>query len=170
MVPWFYTEYWKQITDTIATPTLTGEDIYGKEAFKTLCDAHAVDMIQPDLASAGGILETKKIGDYAEEQGVAMALHCAGTPVSFMANVHCAAATQNFIALEHHDVDSVYWENYIQHDKPLVEKGFVALPEGPGLGIELNDDVVREHLKKGESFFGPTDEWNKRDSWDRTWS
>jgi len=170
MVPWFYTEKWKEITHAINTPTLTGEDIFGKEAFIELIDNHAVDMIQPDLASAGGILETKKIGDYAEEKGVPMAMHFAGTPVSFMANVHCAAATQNFIALEHHDVDTPYWENYVTGKKPLAEKGFAFVPEAPGLGIDLNDEVVKEHLKPGEKLFAPTDEWNNRNSWDRQWS
>ncbi len=170
MVPWFYTEKWKEITHAINTPTLTGEDIFGKEAFIELIDNHAVDMIQPDLATAGGILETKKIGDYAEEKGVPMVMHFAGTPVSFMANVHCAAATQNFIALEHHDVDTPYWEDYVTGKKPLSEKGFANVPEAPGLGIDLNEEVVKEHLKPGEKLFAPTDEWNNRNSWDRQWS
>jgi L-alanine-DL-glutamate epimerase-like enolase superfamily enzyme len=87
-----------------------------------------------------------------------------------MANVHCAAATQNFVALEHHDVDTPYWEDYVTGHKPLVEKGFAAVPEAPGLGIDLNEDVVKEHLRKGEEFFAPTEEWNERKSWDRTWS
>lgn len=171
MVPWFYTEKWKEITHAINTPTLTGEDIYLKEEFIKLCDQRAVDMIHPDLASAGGILETKKIGDYAEEKGIGMAMHFAGTPVSFMANIHCAAATQNFIALEHHDVDTPYWEDYVKGTgKPLVKNGYASVPEGPGLGIELNEEVVKEHLKEGEKLFAPTDEWNNRNSWDRTWS
>lgn len=170
MVPWMYTEKWKEITHAINTPTLTGEDIYGKEAFIKLCDEHAVDMVHPDLASAGGLLETKKIGDYAEEKGIAMAMHFAGTPVSFMANVHCAAATQNFVALEHHDVDTPYWEDYVTGDKPLVMNGFAPVPEKPGLGVDLNEEVIKEHLKEGEKLFAPTDEWNKRDSWDRQWS
>ena len=170
MVPWFYTEKWKEITHAIHTPTLTGEDIFGREEFKKLIDSHAVDMIQPDLATAGGILETKKIGDYAEENGVPMVMHMAGTPVSMMANVHCAAATQNFIALEHHDADSTYWENYIAGEKPINDKGFVKVPEKPGLGIELNEEVVKEHLKKNEKMWAPTEEWNSRNSWDRQWS
>ena len=95
MVPWQYTEMLKEITDAINVPTLTGEDIYCLSGFKDLIDQHAVDMVQPDLATAGGILETKKIGDYAQERGVPMAMHFAGSPVSFMANVHCAAATEN---------------------------------------------------------------------------
>ncbi len=170
MVPWFYTEKWKEISHAINTPTLTGEDIFGKEAFIDLIDNHAVDMIQPDLATAGGILETKKIGDYAEEKGVPMAMHFAGTPVSFMANVHCAAATQNFIALEHHDVDTPYWEDYVTGKKPLSDKGFASVTDAPGLGIDLNEEVVKEHLKPGEKLFAPTEEWNNRNSWDRQWS
>ena len=171
LIPWEYTAQWKQITDAITTPTLTGEDIYLKEPFIELCDAHAVDMVHPDLASAGGILETKKIGDYAQEKGIAMALHFAGTPVSYFANIHCAAATQNFVALEHHDVDTPYWDDYITGvDKPLIQDGYTAVPEGPGLGIKLNEEVVKEHLKEGEEFFAPTDEWNQKKSWDRTWS
>ena len=114
MVPWFDTERWKTVSDALKTPTCTGEDIFMlKDGFKPLLDAKAVDIIQPDLATAGGIMETKKIGDYAEECGVAMALHMAGTPVCFMANVHCAAATQNFLALEHHSVDVPWWANLV---------------------------------------------------------
>ena len=67
-LPWDDTEQLKMITDSINTPTMTGEDIYLKEEFRKLCDTHAVDIVQPDMGSSGGILETKKIGDYAEEK------------------------------------------------------------------------------------------------------
>ncbi|MDP4680892.1 MAG: mandelate racemase/muconate lactonizing enzyme family protein, partial [Cyclobacteriaceae bacterium] len=146
-------------------------DIYLKEEFIKLIDAGAIDMVHPDLASAGGILETKKIGDYAEEKGIAMALHFAGTPISMMANVHCAAATQNFIALEHHDVDTEWWEDLVKGiDKPIVKDGYVTVPDTPGLGVELNEDVIKEHLRKGEKYFPPSKEWDEDQSWDRTWS
>lgn len=173
MVPWDYTEQWKTITDALETPTTTGEDIYLLQYFKPLIDIHAVDIIHPDLASSGGLLETKRIGDYAEEHGIAMAMHQAGTPVSFMANVHCAASTQNFLALEHHSVDLPWWESLVKmtDGNPIIKKGFAPVPESPGLGIELNEDVVKEHLhQRDKSFFAPTDEWNERRSHDRTWS
>ncbi len=171
LVPWEFTDQWRQITESIATPTLTGEDIYLKEAFKTLIDNRAVDMIHPDLASAGGILETKKIGDYAEENGIAMAMHFAGSPISFLANIHCAAATQNFVALEHHDVDNPWWEDMVKGiEKPILKDGFVKVPETPGLGVDLNEEVIKEHLKEGEKYFAPTPEWDADQSWDRTWS
>jgi L-alanine-DL-glutamate epimerase-like enolase superfamily enzyme len=172
MIPWKYTDQWKEISRAIETPTLTGEDIYLKEEFIKLIDNRAVDLVHPDLASSGGLLETKKIGDYAEERGVAMAMHFAGTPISFMANVHCAAATQNFVALEHHSVDVDYWDSLVKPtDKPMVDKGFAIVPERPGLGVELNDEVAKQHLdKEDQSYFKPTPEWDVIRSWDRLWS
>jgi L-alanine-DL-glutamate epimerase-like enolase superfamily enzyme len=171
MVPWQFTDLLKQITEAINVPTLTGEDIYCLSGFRDLIDQHAVDLIQPDLATAGGILETKKIGDYAQEHGVPMVMHFAGSPVSFLANVHCAAATENVIALEHHGIDVPWWEDLVTGiEKPLNQKGFVRVPETPGLGVELNLDVIKQHLGRGEECFGPTDEWNARDSNDRPWS
>jgi L-alanine-DL-glutamate epimerase-like enolase superfamily enzyme len=174
MVPWQYTEQWKTISNALETPTLTGEDIYLLENFKNLIDNRAVDIIHPDLASSGGLLETKRIGDYAEEHGVAMAMHQAGTPISFMANVHCAAATQNFLALEHHSVDVPWWESLVKttDGRKIIEKGFANVPlSAPGLGIELVDDVVKQHLHaKDKSYFAPTPQWDENRSHDRTYS
>lgn len=170
LIPWKYTDMWKEITQSTTVPTLTGEDIYLKEEFIKLVDHRAVDIIHPDLASAGGILETKRIGDYAEERGVPMAMHFAGTPISFMANVHCAAATQNFIALEHHSVDVPWWESLVKGlDGPMIEKGFAIVPEKPGLGVELNEEVAKQHLMEKE-YFLPSTEWDNNRSWDRLWS
>ncbi|MEI9908269.1 MAG: enolase C-terminal domain-like protein [Bacteroidota bacterium] len=137
IVSWEYTDQYKKMSDALETPILTGEDIYLLKNFKPLIDARAVDIVHPDLASSGGLLETKRIGDYAEEYGIAMAMHQAGTPVSFMANVHCAAATQNFLALEHHSVDLPWWESLVKttDGRKLITKGFANLPlSAPGLG------------------------------------
>jgi L-alanine-DL-glutamate epimerase-like enolase superfamily enzyme len=174
MVPWQYTEQHKTITDALETPTTTGEDIYLLEYFKPLIDAHAVDIIHPDLASSGGLLETKRIGDYAEEKGISMAMHQAGTPVSFMANVHCAAATQNFLALEHHSVDLDWWEGLVKttDGRKLIDKGYAPVPlTAPGLGIELVEEEVKKHLDpRDTTYFAPTKEWDQKRSHDRTYS
>jgi len=174
VIAWFYPEQWKKLSDALETPLMTGEDIYLLDGFRQLIDMRAVDIIHPDLASSGGILETKKIGDYAEEHGIAMAMHQAGTPVSFMANVHCAAATQNFLALEHHSVDVEWWESLVKMTgkRPIIEKGYAPVPiDSPGLGIELNEDVVKKHLRQDEpGYFLPTPEWDQRRSADHLWS
>ena len=172
MVPWQFGELTKQIRDSTTTPILTGEDIYLKEPFIKLIDMGAVDMIHPDLASSGGLIETKKIGDYAMEHGVAMAMHFAGSPISFMANVHCAAATENFVALEHHSIDVPWWESLVRTTggHALVEKGFAVVPDSPGLGVELNEEVVKQHLRPKSGLFEPTPQWDDIRSNDRQWS
>jgi L-alanine-DL-glutamate epimerase-like enolase superfamily enzyme len=175
MVPWFYTDQWKTVTEALETPTCTGEDIYMlKNGFKPLIDAHAVDIVQPDLATAGGLLETKRIGDYAEDNGIAMAMHMAGSPVCFMANVHCAAATHNFLALEHHSIDVPFWENLVKMTgkQPMITKGFANVPvDAPGLGIELNEEEIKKHLDpSSKGYFEPTPEWDQANSHDRPWS
>jgi L-alanine-DL-glutamate epimerase-like enolase superfamily enzyme len=174
MVPWEYTDQYKKMSDALETPVLTGEDIYLLTGFKQLIDQRAVDIIHPDLATSGGLLETKRIGDYAEENGIAMAMHFAGSPVSFMANVHCAAATQNFLALEHHSLDSEWWDKLVKttDGRKLFEKGFANVPlTAPGLGIELVEEEIKKHMNpKDKSYFAPTPEWNDVRSHDRLWS
>lgn len=171
LIPWQYTDQWKEISRAVNVPTLTGEDIYLKDGFRDLIEKRAVDMVHPDPVSAGGYLETKRIGDFAEEHGIAMALHHASSPVTFMGCVHTAAATENFVALEHHSVDKSWWEDLVTGlDKPLVKDGYVEVPEKPGVGLELNEEVIKEHLKSGEELFAPTEEWNEHRSWDRQWS
>jgi L-alanine-DL-glutamate epimerase-like enolase superfamily enzyme len=170
MIPWQYTDLWKKITDEIDVPTLTGEDIYLKEPFIELARNHAVDIVHPDLATSGGILETKKIGDACQEYGVPMAMHFAGSPVSCMANIHCAAATENFLVLENHSVDVPWWDNLVEGvAKPIFDRGFIRVPEKPGLGITLNDEVMKQHLLE-PGYFAPTPEWDRERSHDRLWS
>lgn len=171
VIPWTYTDLLKQIQDESPTNILTGEDMYLKEPFEVLCRDHAVGKIHPDLATSGGILETHKIGDMAEEYGVPMAMHYAGTPIGHMACVHTAAATENFLALECHALDVPWWDSLVEGvEEPIVNKGYTAVPNKPGLGITLNEDVVRQHLKAGTGFFEPTTMWDNERSWDRTWS
>jgi L-alanine-DL-glutamate epimerase-like enolase superfamily enzyme len=172
VIPWNYTDLLKQISLESPTPILTGEDIYLKEPFQVLCENHAVGKVQPDLATSGGILETHKIGDMAQEYGVPMALHYAGTPIGCMASVHCAAATQNFLALENHSLDVPWWSSLIQEgvQVPIVNHGWIEVPDRPGLGVTLNEGVVRQHLAPGSGYFEPTTQWDQERSWDRLWS
>jgi len=174
MVPWFDVERNKILSDALETPVLTGEDIYClRDGFKPLIDARAVDIIHPDLGTSGGLLETKRIGDYAEDAGIAMAMHMAGSPVCFMANVHCAAATQNFLAMEHHSPDVQYYTNLVKMtgSRPMVENGFAIVPfDAPGLGVELNEEECKKHLAKDSGWFEPTPEWDQKRSHDRLWS
>lgn len=169
-VPWQYPVQLREIMLASQVPVLTGEDVFLTDGFRPLIEDHVVDMIHPDLATAGGILETKKIGDLAWEQGMPMVLHCAGSIFHFMASVHCAAATENFLCLEHHGLDISWWDSLgIGPPKSLVQQGFIDVPTAPGLGVDLNEEVAKEHLAR-PGFFLPTKEWDTEKAWDRTWS
>jgi L-alanine-DL-glutamate epimerase-like enolase superfamily enzyme len=171
MIPWQYPELLKEIKQQVNIPLNTGEDIYLKENFIKLASMHATDILHPDLATSGGILETHKIGDAIQEFGVPMAMHFAGSPVSCMANVHVAAATENFLVMENHSVDVPWWGDLVDGiEKPIVNKGFITVPDKPGLGVVLNDDVMKQHLMPNTTYFGPTEEWNVDRSNDRLWS
>jgi L-alanine-DL-glutamate epimerase-like enolase superfamily enzyme len=177
-VPWFYHDKLKALKEASTTPICTGEDIYMLGGmlggFKPLIDAQCVDIIHPDLVSAGGILETKKIGDYAEEAGIPMAMHHNSSPVAFMANVHCAAATENALVLEFHGGDMLAeWEAMVvkTDGQPLMDKGYGLVPlTAPGLGIELNDENLKSRMSKDAKYFEPTLEWDRTGmTYDKLW-
>ncbi len=174
MIPWQFPDQWRRLSEAVTTPTCTGEDIYLKEGFVPLLEQRAVAVIHPDLASSGGILETKKIGDLAQEHGVAMAMHMAASPVCALANVHCAVATENFLVLENHSVDDPGWSELVTGlPTPLIQDGHIAVPEGPGLGFEdVNAEAMRARLDPADPIFfdQPTAYWDTERSHDRLWS
>lgn len=174
MIPWQLTDQWVQLSRSVVTPVCTGEDIYLKEGFKPLLESRGVAVIHPDLASSGGLMETKKIGDLAQEHGVAMAMHMAMSPITAMANVHCAAATQNFLVLENHSVDDPSWNDLITGlPSPLIQDGHISVPETPGLGFSgVNEELIKQHLNPADPVFfdQPTTYWDTERSWDRLWS
>jgi L-alanine-DL-glutamate epimerase-like enolase superfamily enzyme len=173
MIPWQYTDQYVRLKNSCTTPILTGEDIYLKEGFADLFEKKAISICHPDLATAGGLLETKKIGDLAQENGIAMALHMAGHPVTLFSSVHCAAATENFLVMEHHNVDDPWYDQLVTGvPQPIMDaEGFIPVPSSPGLGIELDEEAVKSHLKNPEKdYFAPTPEWDNERAWDRLWS
>ena len=172
VVPWQYADQYRQLQQATSVPICTGEDIYLKEGFEPLLKS-GISVIHPDLLTAGGILETKKIGDAAQDHGIAMAIHMAESPIAAMAAVHVAVATENFMALEYHSADVPWWDDIqIGLPKPLVKDGFITVTDKPGLGIDdLNDDLLMQHLQPGVTgIWQPTNRWDDDPSWDRTWS
>lgn len=174
MLPWQYTDQYAKLSRSVTTPVCTGEDIYLKENFKALLEAGGVSVVHPDVLTSGGILETKKIGDMAQDYGVAMAIHMAESPIACLAAAHVAVATENFLALEYHSCEVPWWDDIIIRKEPgkLVQNGFITLSDAPGLGIEdLNDEVLAQHLHpKVPGVWEPTDEWNHFNTNDRLWS
>ncbi len=173
MIPWQFTEQYVKLSNATSIPICTGEDIYLKENFIPLLEKGGVSIIHPDILSSGGILENKKIGDLAQEYGVAMAVHMAESPIACMAAVHSVAATENFLTMEYHSVDVPWWSDLVTGlPNPIVENGFITVPDAPGLGIEsLEDDVIKKHLHPDyPDMWESTKEWDNDYSHDRLWS
>lgn len=173
MVPWMYTDQYVRLRNSTAVPICTGEDIYLKENFEPLIKQGGVSVIHPDILTCGGALELKKIADMADEHGVAVAIHMAESPIACMAAVHAAAAMHNILAMEFHSIDVPWWQDMVSGlPKPLIEDGYIRVPDAPGLGIEkLNDEVLTAHVNKNiPGMWESTDEWNTEFSNDRIWS
>lgn len=173
MVPWMMTDQYVRLRNSTCIPVCTGEDIYLKEPFRDLIQAGGVSVIHPDILTCGGALELKKIADIADEHGVAVAVHMAESPIGCMAAVHAAAAMHNVLALEFHSLDVPWWSDMVNGlPNPLIENGYIKVPQTPGLGIEsLNEEVLRAHINPDiPGMWEPTDDWNKEFSNDRLWS
>ena len=173
MIPWMYTDQYVRLANSTCVPVATGEDIYLKEGFEPLIKQHGVSVIHPDILTCGGALELKKIADMADENGVAVAIHMAESPIACMAAVHVAAAMHNVLAMELHSVDVPWWQDLVEGlPRPLVKDGFITVPDGPGLGITgLNEELIAQKINPAiPGLWEPTDEWNTEFSNDRIWS
>ena len=172
-MPWWDIKGNLRVTRAINVPTTNGEDIYLWDGWREMIEKRAIDIIHPDLLTAGGMAETKRIADYAERYGLPTALHFAGSPIAFMANLHCAAAIPSFVALELHALDLPFWQGLVTGlPEKLISEGYVQVPEKPGLGVDLNYETIEANLRF-PGLFEPTEEWNapKLGFWqpDRRW-
>ncbi|MBK5293101.1 MAG: mandelate racemase/muconate lactonizing enzyme family protein [Acidobacteriia bacterium] len=152
---------YKELKESTTTPIATGESLFGlEEGFQELIDHRAVDIIHPDPLTSGAIRETKRIADYASMHGIQTAIHFAGSPVGCMASVHMAATIKDMLAMENHAVDIPWWDDLIGGpSKPIVDRGYITVPDTPGLGVVLNEAVVKEHIRKG-GYFEPTPQYD----------
>jgi len=142
-----------RLTAASKVPIATGENLYTRQSFRPFIEKQACDIIQPDAQKCGGLLEMKRIADWADLYYLGMLCHNMCSPVGTVASAHACAAIRSFLALESDSVELPWWQDLIQHDGPLFRDGYLELSDRPGLGIELNEDVCRKHLAKGSAFF-----------------
>jgi L-alanine-DL-glutamate epimerase-like enolase superfamily enzyme len=164
-------EMMTQITKKSPTPTLGYEDLFGLSGFRPFISEGAVGIIHPDMETSGGLMETKRIADYAYRYGIKTMFHHAGSPVGAMASVHCACTIRDFLCMENHAMEIPWWQDLvIGPDKPLIKDGHYTVPEKPGLGVELNDEVVQKYLREPKylhkaGYFEPTPEFDQPIDW-----
>lgn len=149
--------------DKINIPIATGERLHNKFEYRELFELRAADIIQPDITEVGGLLEAKKIAAMADVHYMTVAPHNVGGPVSTATALQLAACTTNFKIQEHFNDFQEAWVKEAATGCPEVVDGYFSLPEGPGLGMTLNEDLIAEHPYREGSFDLWEDDWHKRE-------
>ena len=152
----------KKASEKISLPVATGERLHTRYDYRQLFELQAADIIQPDITHFGGLLETKKLAAWAEAYYLLVAPHNVGGPVSTAAALHFAASTPNFKILEHFNDFAEDWVKQAAPGNPEVQDGYFALPQGPGLGVKLDEEVICEHPQQKIFFNLFAENWHRR--------
>jgi galactonate dehydratase len=156
----------EKVARSVKAPVATGERVHTRGEFRELFELQAADIVQPDLAHFGGILETRKLAATAETYYVLVAPHNVCGPIATAANLHVAACTPNFKIQEHFNDFADSWVEDVAPGLPRLDEsdGCFPLPQGPGLGVEINWDAVAEHPPEPLHFdlFRPG--WERREA------
>lgn len=153
-VPPENTDAMRRVAAASTTPIATGENHYQRHQFRELLEREAVDIVAPDFQKVGGLLEGRRIADMADVHYVAVAPHNISGPIGTMAAAHLCAAIPNFLVLEWHAASVPFFDDLVQGRRaPLIQNGYIAVPDRPGLGIELAENVAYRYRKRGEAFF-----------------
>jgi galactonate dehydratase len=155
-----------QLSQLVSTPIALGERLYSRWDFKPFFETRAVDIIQPDLSHAGGLLECRKIAAMAEAYDIAVAPHCPLGPLALAACLQLAACTPNVAIQEmslgiHYNVGHDLLEFVTDKDALSPVAGNLRIPEGPGLGITIDEEAVREVHKERHRWRNPV--WRHAD-------
>ena len=143
----------RRVREATSCPIMTGENLSDPGEFKQMLDAEGMDVAAPDLNNCGGLRNFQRIAGLCDLEGVPLVAHNICSPVASIAATHAAASIPNFVALEYHAFDVPWWDDLVTRtgeSGPIIDEGTIDLPEGPGLGIEVNFDVAAEHLVAGE--------------------
>ncbi len=142
----------REVKQALPFPVAAGERLYTLEDFQRLAALRACDVAQPDLAHCGGLWVGKKIAALAQAQDVRLAPHCSVGPVALCAALHFGWATPHVVAQENFAEYDVPWRNELVCGWDPVRRGEFVLPEGPGLGIELNVEACARHPYRKNAF------------------
>ena len=152
----------EKVARRVAIPVATGERIHVRHEFRELLERQAADVIQPDITTVGGILEARKIAAWAESHYVLVAPHNVGGPISTAAALQLAACTPNFKIQEHFNDFAEAHVKLAAPGNPEVVDGHFAVPTAPGLGVTLDEDVVRANPMRELHFDLFADDWHFR--------
>lgn len=145
----------RRVKRKLDIPILNGENVVTVNRFFDLLANDTLDIAAPDMARCGGLSEFKKIAAICDVHGVVMAPHNLTSPVGTIACVHAGASIPNTYSVEYRGGDCPWWEDVVtltEADGPILEDGHIGVPDGPGLGLDIDPDGGREHLADGSDY------------------
>jgi galactonate dehydratase len=156
----------RQIAGLTSIPIALGERLYSRWDFKPFFESGAVDIIQPDVSHAGGITEVRKIAAMAEAYDIAVAPHCPLGPLALASCLQVAACSPNVAIQEmslgiHYNVGADLFTYCRDKQQLTPQDGYLAIPTGPGLGVDIDEDAVRESDKERHRWRNPV--WRLED-------
>jgi galactonate dehydratase len=134
----------KKLASKIKVPIAAGERLYLRHGIRPYIEEQTIDILQPDIGLCGGFTEAKKICDYVDMYDVKIQAHVCGGPVATAASLHLETAIPNFLIHEHHTYALKDWNTELCLQNPQPVNGYFQVSETPGIGIELNDEVVMQ--------------------------
>ena len=144
----------KEVSSKVRVPIATGENLFLFEGFEEIIAQHALSVVTPDLQKVGGLSIAQSIAQFADVHTMPVAPHNISSPVGTLAAAHFCASIPNFLALEFHASEVPFWNDLVEGlPKPIIQNGFISLPEKAGLGVNLNEEVARRYARKDEPFF-----------------
>jgi L-alanine-DL-glutamate epimerase-like enolase superfamily enzyme len=153
-LPPAYSDAWTHLTSVSRVPILTGENLGRRQDWIDFFSKKGIHIGQLDVRNVGGLLEAKKISDLADLYLLPMCSHNSASILCNFAAVQWAASVRDFLAAETMIGNGTWMDDVILHDGPIVKNSQIVLPDKPGIGVELNPDVVKAHLAKGETWWG----------------
>jgi galactonate dehydratase len=143
----------REVKRSTSTPICAGENLYLRHGFRELIVKQAVDIIMPDIPKCGGLSECRKIANLAEIYYIPFAPHNVASPIGTMASCHVCASVPNFLVLEFHWLHRDYWTTITTDEEDIIKDGYITLSQRPGIGLELNEAVARQHQYPGTAWF-----------------
>lgn len=134
-------------------PICAGENLYLRHGMRELIEKQAVDIIMPDLPKCGGLSEGRKSANMAELYYIGFAPHNVASPIGTLASAHVCASVPNFLVLEYHWLHRPYWISIIKEKTDIIKAGYITLPDAPGIGVTLDEDVARQYQWPSTKWF-----------------
>ena len=131
------------------TPICTGEILYGAKLHRDLIVRQACDLLEPDIPRSGGPIEIRRIAEMAEMYYMSIAPHNMASTITAIAAVHICSTIPNFLALEYHSHNIPLWSDMLSLKNPI-QQGYITVPDGPGLGVEVDEKAIAKYIPEGE--------------------